>query len=162
MEYLEELIDLRYYDILHKIKCEKDAIVWSGFEKGPDYEQYKKYVQDRIINDPKNHLFFLMDNENVIGYCQFVEQEDGCFEGRGSGILKEYQGCGYAQDMGKLFLEKAKEMGCKFMFSWCSERNKPSVYALLSSGWEKTEEKNIIYMPAFKEEHVFFKWVKEL
>ncbi len=162
MDYLSEMNDLSDFEALLQMKSQKDAIVWSGFEKGPDPETYKQYVLDSIINNPKNHLFILKDEatDEAMGYCQFVEEENGVFEGRGSGILKKFQGCGLAEEMALLFLEKAKEYGCKYMYSWCSEKNLPSINALLSGGWNKTDVCKHYHMNATNEDHLFYKWEK--
>ena len=160
MDYLDEMIDLTDFDALIKIKSQKDSVAWSGFDKGPDPVSYRKYVEDNVINNPKNHLFILKDGKTneAMGYCQFVEEDNGVFEGRGSGILKKFQGCGLAEVMGMLFLEKAREYGCTYMYSWCSENNIPSIKALESAGWSKTETSKLYHMNATNQDHIFYKW----
>lgn len=164
MDYLSEMIDLTDFDALLQMKSQKDSVIWSGFDKGPDPDSYKKYILENVISNPKNHLFILKDGETneAMGYCQFVEEDNDVFEGRGSGILKRFQGCGLAEVMGMLLLEKAKDYGCKYMYSWCSEKNLPSINALVSAGWVKTDITKIYHMKATNEDHVFHKWVKYL
>ena len=156
------MTDLADFDALLQMKSQKDSVIWSGFEKGPDPVSYKTYISENVINNPKNHLFIFKDGDthDAMGYCQFVEEDNGVFEGRGSGILKQYQGCGLAEVMGALFIEKAKEYGCKYMYSWCSEKNIPSINALLSSGWEKTDICKHYHMNATNDNHLFYKWEK--
>ena len=33
MDYLDELKSMDLYDEFYKLKCQKDSILWSGFEK---------------------------------------------------------------------------------------------------------------------------------
>ena len=160
MDYLDEMKDFTDFDALIQIKSQKDSVIWSGFDKGPDPVSFRKYIAENVINNPKNHLFILKDGETneAMGYCQFVEEENGIFEGRGSGILKKFQGCGLADIMGKLLLEKAAEYGCKYMYSWCSENNLPSINSLVSNGWIKTETYKQCHMNAINQDHTFYKW----
>ena len=160
MDYLDELKSMDLYDEFYKLKCQKDSILWSGFEKEPDYEGFKKYVKSNLIDNPKNHLFLLRDGDTheVMGYCQFNEEDNGILEGRGSGLFKKFQGCGLASVMDTLLVEKAKEYGMKYMYSWCSEKNLVSINALIDAGFKRTEVCEDRFMSAFNETHKFYKW----
>lgn len=159
-DYLYELKDLSLYEDFYKLKCQKDSVLWSGFDTKPDMESFKAYVLTNIVENPKNHLFLMRDgNTNeVMGYCQFNEEGNNTCEGRGSGLFKQYQGCGLASSMDTLLVEKAKEYGMKYMYAWCSEKNIVSMNALIDAGFQKTEEKEIRHMSVFGEDHTFYKW----
>lgn len=160
MDYLDELKSMDLYDDFYKLKCQKDSVLWSGFEKEPDYEGFKKYVKSNLIDNPKNHLFLLRDGDTheVMGYCQFNEEGDGVCEGRGSGLFKQYQGCGLASVMDTLLVEKAREYGMKYMHAWCSEKNLVSMRALIDAGFKKTETIETRHMSVFNEDHTFYLW----
>lgn len=159
-DYLEELKDLELYDDFYRLKCQKDAVLWSGFEKEPDKESFKEYVINNLIKNPKNHLFLLRDGNTseVMGYCQFNEEEIGKCEARGSGLFKQFQGCGLASVMDALLVEKAREYGMKYIYGWCSEKNMVSMKAMIDAGYKKTEEMEIRHMSVFNEDHIFYKW----
>lgn len=159
-EYLDEMKSLEDFDAFYKLKCQKDSVLWSGFEKGPEEEPFRQYVQDVLIDNPKNHLFLLKDSktQEVMGYCQFNEEADGIAEGRGSGLFKKYQGCGLASVMDTLLVGKAREYGMKYMYSWCSDKNVVSMNALIDSGFTKTAVFEERYLKVFEESHLFYKW----
>ena len=159
-EYLDEMKSLVDYEEFYKLKCQKDSVIWSGFEKEPDKELFKQYVQTALIDNPKNHLFLLKDTQTgeVMGYCQFNEEGDGIAEGRGSGLFKKFQGCGLASVMDTLLVEKAREYGMKYMYAWCSEKNVVSMNALVDAGFIKTNVIEKRMMDVLGEEHTFYKW----
>ena len=159
-EYLDEIKSLKDFDAFYRLKCQKDSVLWSGFEKEPDETTFRQYVQNVLIDNPNNHLFLLKDSKTneVMGYCQFNEEGGGVAEGRGSGLFKKFQGCGLASVMDTLLVEKAREYGLKYMYAWCSENNKVSMMALIDAGFVKTEITETRFMKVFNEEHTFYKW----
>ncbi len=159
-DYLEELKNLELYEDFYRLKCQKDSVLWSGFDKEPDKELFKEYVVKNLIENPKNHLFLLRDgNTNeVMGYCQFNEEDNGICEGRGIGLFRKFQGCGLASTMNILLVEKAKGYGMKYMYAWCSEKNIVSIRALIDAGFKRTNLTEIRHMSVLKEDHTFYKW----
>ena len=159
-DYLEEMKSLDLYEDFYRLKCQKDSVQWSGFEKEPEKESFKEYIVKNIIDNPKNHLFLMKDGitNDVMGYCQFNEEGNGICEGRGSGLFKRYQGCGLASVLNSLSVGKAREYGMKYMYSWCSEKNTPSIKALIDAGFKKTDIFEIRHMNVVNEDHKFFKW----
>lgn len=163
-DYLEEMKSLKDFDAFFKLKCQKDSVLWSGFSSEPDYDRLKEYVQKSIINNPSNHLFLFKDGRtnDVMGYCQFNKETDEIAEGRGSGLFKQYQGCGLASVMNKLLLEKAKEYGFHYIYGWCSENNEASKKALIDSGHKKTDISVERYISILGESQTFYKWEAHL
>lgn len=159
-DYLDEFKSLDLFDDFYMLKCQKDSVLWSGFDKEPDKVLFRDYVIKNLIENPKNHLFLLRDGSTneVMGYCQFNEEENGICEGRGSGLFKKYQGCGLASDMDILLVEKAREYGMKYMYAWCSERNIVSMRALVDAGFQKTEKTETRHMSVFNEDQTFYMW----
>ena len=159
-DYLDELVDIKDYDYLYKLKCQKDCIIWSGFKKAPDYDNFKKYVQSQLIDNPHNHLFFLRDGKSneIMGYVQYNEDGNGVVEGRGMALFKKYQGCGLASLIDILIVKKAKECGFKYMYGWCSEKNLVSKNALIDAGFRKTTEFETRHISSIDEYHTFYKW----
>ena len=41
-DYLEELKNLELYEDFYRLKCQKDSVLWSGFDKEPDKELFKE------------------------------------------------------------------------------------------------------------------------
>lgn len=160
MDYLYELKSLELFEDFYRLKCQKDSVLWSGFEKEPEKESFREYVVKNLINNPKNHLFLLRDgNTNeVMGYCQFNEEEDETCEARGTGLFRQYQGCGLASLMDILIIEKAREHGMKYIYAWCSDKNTVSMNALIDAGYKKTDVAEVRHMSVFNEDHTFYKW----
>lgn len=159
-DYLEEMTSLKDYDIFYKLKSQKDSVLWSGFDKAPDYENFKQYVQNNLIENEKNHLYFLRDGEtnDIMGYCQYNEDGNGIAEARGTTIFKRYQGCGLASIMNSLLLTKARDNGISYIYAWCSDKNIVSMNALIDAGYTKTDHFEERYMSVIGETHIFYKW----
>lgn len=159
-DYLVELTNLDHFEDFYKLKCQKDSVLWSGFEKEPDKDNFRDYVVSNLINNPKNHVFLMLDgNTNkVMGYCQFNEEENGICEARGCGLFKKFQGCGIATDMDNLLIAKAREYGMTYMYSWCSEKNVTSINSIKEAGYKKTEEKEVRHLSVLNEDQTFYKW----
>ena len=159
-DYLEEMTNMDDYEYLYLLKCQKDAIEWSGFETKPDKEKFRKYIKETVIDNPNNHLFFFRDGSTneVMGYVQYVDEGNGVGEGRGSSLFKRYQGCGLASVLDQLYVEKTKENGIKYLYAWCSEKNVASMNALIDAGFQKTEKYEIRHMSVFNEDHKFYMW----
>lgn len=159
-DYLEEMTSLKDYDSFYKLKCQKDSVQWSGFDKGPDYDKFKQYVLENLIENVNNHLFFLRDGKtsDIMGYCQYNEYGNGIAEARGTTIFKRYQGCGLASIMNGLLLIKARDNGISYIYAWCSDKNSVSMNALIDAGYKKTDVFEERYMSVFEETHKFYKW----
>lgn len=69
-------------------------------------------------------FYYLKDDKHNIpmGYIQFNSDTDTIIEGRGTNILKCYQGCGFLEEMTILMFEEAKKEGFKIMYTYASEK----------------------------------------
>ena len=164
MLYLYKVSKIEDFDFLLELKSQKDAVKWSGFDSAPDPINFKKYFVDRILNDPNAYVYYLVDTDGKepMGYIQFNKDNDTTIEGRGTNILKRYQGCGLLEEMTKLMFEEARKEGFKLMYTYCSDKNIASLYNLKVNGYVQTEEFEMREMKGQSELHKFYKWIKEL
>ena len=166
MFYLKEASSLEEFDAFLELKSQKDAVKWSGFETVPDRDKFFQYYLERVLNNPITHVMFLHDEDEegdpIIGYVQYDDIDNEHVETRGSVILKRYQGTGVYQIMIDLLHDIFREKGVKYIETWASEKNKPSIYNLQIEGYTRLEEYDIRIIPLLGGEHKFYKWVKEL
>lgn len=164
MLYLYRVNCIEDFDFFLNLKSQKDAIKWSGFDSAPDPISFKQYFIDKILNDSNAYVYYLKDDKDDIpmGYIQFNKETDEIVEGRGTNILKPYQGCGLLEEMTQLMFEEARKEGFKYMYTYASEKNQPAIHNLIINGYEKTEIYELRSMMAQEEEHKFYKWVKQL
>ena len=166
MYYLKEATSLDDFDAFLALKSQKDAVKWSGFESAPDPERFRTYFVERVLNNPVTHVMLLHDGdaegEPVVGYVQYDDLDDTHVETRGSVILKRYQGTGANQIMSDLLDEVFRSKGIRFIETWASEKNLPSVYNMQIKGYTRLDEFDIRNLPLVGGEHRFFKWVKQL
>lgn len=164
MLYLYRVSKIEDFDFLLELKSQKDAVKWSGFDTAPDPQEFKRYFIDKILNDPNAYVYYLKDNKHDIpmGYIQFNRETDTIIEGRGTNILKCYQGCGLLGEMTVLMFEEAKKEGFKTMYTYASEKNIAALYNLQENGYIMTEEFELREMKGQEEKQKFYKWIKEL
>jgi hypothetical protein len=165
MYILKEANSLDDFDAFLALKSQKDAIKWSGFETAPDSVKFKQYYIDKILNNPKTHVFFLCDADMegcpVVGYRQYDQVSEEVIEVRGTVIKKNYQGTDALEALNSLLAKHYNEKGYKAFSAWISEKNKASEYNSVRSGWTKTDEYEIRNLPLLGGEHKFYKWIKE-
>lgn len=164
MLYLYRVNSIDDFDFFLKLKSQKDAIKWSGFDSAPDPLAFKRYFIEKILNDKNAYVYYLKDDKDDIpmGYIQFNKDNNEVVEGRGTNILKPYQGCGLLEEMTQLMFEEARKEGFKHMYTYASENNLPAISNLKINGYIKTEEYELREMKALAENHKFYKWIKEL
>lgn len=150
------------FSTYYKLKCQEDAILWSGFKSKPNEQVLYNHFENRILKSDNIIIYYLKDNDSIIGYAQATIINDEEVEFSATNIFGEFQGQGYLQDMTILFLKEMKRKGFKRILGWASERNKPAEFNLKFNKFVKTEEFEIRSMPLLGGEHKFYKWVKEL
>lgn len=154
-----EVGDFQAYYLL---KCQKDAVLWSGFASAPDRDRLYSHFTKNIIGNADIYVFYLLENDDVIGYVQGTRVNADTVEFSATNIFKKYQGLGYMQDMTQYFFDKMKSMGFSSAIGWVSEHNKPAVYNFEFNNFIKTGEFDEREMPLFGEKHRFYKWIKKL
>ena len=64
--------------------------------------------------------------------------------------------------MSLLLLDKARELGMREIYGWCSEKNIVSIISLKEAGYHKTDLYEIRHINQLNEDHKFYKWIHEL
>lgn len=166
MLYIHKVNSIDDFEEFYLLKCQKDAIAWSGFDNAPDKEKLRRYFIDRVLNNPCTHVYFLRDTESpeelCMGYEQFDLTPNAIVEMRGTIIKKKYQGLGYYEDLRRLIEEKIIELNATRIESWCSEQNAASMAGSDELGWYRTDVFKMVSLPLLGGEHKFYKWIKEL
>lgn len=114
--------DLSFFDDFYNLKCDSNAIKWSGFEKAPDYNRLKEHFINLLQTD-KIVLFYLVDDK-VIGYSKIAFNNKGA-ELDGYSVLSEYAGKGYGSQIIKMSVDYLKDNfgQDKKIIAWVSENN---------------------------------------
>lgn len=165
MYYLYEVSSLEDFEPYYLLKCQKDAVKWSGFEKAPDRDVLLKYFNERVLGNPQTHLFYMKDsdeNDAVVGYKQYDDIDDVTVEIRGTVIFKRYQGCGLNDKFSLLLGDHFMDRGIRRLITYISENNKASLLNIKYCGFHKTEEYEDREMRAIGEVQRFYKWELEL
>lgn len=146
----------------YQLKCQDDAVLWSGFNSKPDEQVLYNHFVNKILKSDNTIIYYLKDNNSVVGYVQATIINADEVEFSATNIFSKFQGQGYLQDMTELFLDEMKKKGFVRVIGWASEKNKPAIFNLKINQFHKTEEFESRSMPLLGGEHRFFKWIKEL
>lgn len=161
MELLQAT-DCTQFEDYYKLKCQEDAILWSGFRNAPDKNKLLDHYK-KIISKKSNVLiFYLLDNNKIIGYAQGTILDQNSVEYSATNIFKKFQGQGYLQDLSSLFLSRMKELGFSKITGWASEKNRPAEFNLIFNKFIKTNEFEERELPLLGGKHRFYKWIKQL
>lgn len=161
MEYFKEARP-EDFEAYYGLKCQKDAILWSGFTTPPDKDKLRKHYIANIIDNPDTYLYFLWIDDEIVGSLQGSRIDDITVEIGASNVFKKHQGLGYIQDLSKLFIEKMKDLGYEEAVCWVSDKNKPSEYNNQFNKFTKTDEFEERNLPLLGGIHRFYKWQKSL
>lgn len=152
------------YDIYYKIKCDKDAVGFSGFALPPDYKKFKKVFENILISSDQ-YLYLLEDkdkNNQISATFHFKENDKETVEGLGYNVFPEYRGMKLGWVMMNKINEMCKKMGYKYRLSIVSEKNIASIHNLENSGAYPTGEIEERKLPGFNRTDKYLYYLKEL
>lgn len=150
------------FEAYYELKCQEDAILWSGFNTKPDKEKLQSHYLKNIINNPNIYLFYIWEGDEIVGSLQGSRIKETTVEIGASNVFKKFQGLGYIQDLSKLFLKRMKELGYIEAICWVSDKNKPSEYNIRFNKFTKTDEFEERNLPLLGGIHRFYKWQRTL
>ncbi len=129
------------YDDYYMIRSEKKNLHWTGYEKPPEYEGFKKWYGNRI-NDPNRDIYLLYVDGQCAGslhidfypgYAIIGYNIKEAFEGRGYGTLL----AGKAVEIARQ--EKlAGQRDLKEARAWINAINSASISVVERNGFKKT------------------------
>lgn len=163
MAYLKRVTSVDDFDNYLLIKSDPSAVLWSGFPSAPNPDNLRAYFE-RIVINPDMYIYFLYEenSDDVMGYGQFVKEDDREVSYLGNSILEEYQGKGYGTLVVALLLDEVKKLGVKRISGWLSERNIPSHKSLMKAGYTKTDDFKMVRLEAFDREDRFYFYEQNL
>lgn len=167
MIYLKRIVSATDFEPYYMLKCQEDAVLWSGFMTKPDKDRLYNHFIHNIISDNRILIYYMYDSDNenpqeVIGYGQLTKTDSSGIEFSAANIFKKFQGCMYFQDLSKMIIDEAVKLGYTSIIGWASEKNKPAIINLRINKFKKTDEFEEREMKAFNEIHKFYKWIKEI
>lgn len=149
------------FDTYYRIKCDKKAVEFSGFNSAPDRTKFYEVYQ-RIMSNDKQVLLFFMDTEKDNQICSTFHYEildEERVEGLGYNVFPEYRG----NRLGWVMMHKVntlcKEQGFKYRISYVAESNLPSIKNLEKSGACPTGNVVMKTLAAFDREERFLEYV---
>lgn len=150
------------FGIYYGLKCQDDAVLWSGFLSEPDKEKLYSHFVNNILHSDKILIYYLEDNNCIVGYAQASIIDDNEVEFSATNVFKEYQGQGYLQDITMLLFNELRKIGFKRIIGWASEQNKPAEFNLKINRFIKQDEFDVRNLPLLGGNHKFYKWIKEI
>lgn len=152
------------FEIYYKIKCDKEAVAYSGFATPPDKDKFRQ-VFNRILSDSQQKLYYLCDVENanrVAATFHYKENDVETVEGLGYNVFPEYRGMGLGWLMMKKMNELCASQGYKYRLSRVSENNIASIKNLEKSGAYPTGEYEYRELPACNRKDKYLFYVTDL
>ncbi len=137
---VEQISSMSQFADYFELKCDKTAILWSGFDSAPNVDVMRNYFYT-LINSNKIAFLFRYCNV-VVGYCQISRQED-YIEIDGYSVLSNYSGLGFGKEIIGLFsspenlhsiVKDQKSRGG--VMAWVSENNIASLKCFLNNDFE--------------------------
>ena len=147
-----------------RIKSDEEAVKYSGFKTAPNPIKFRG-VFDKIMEDPKQHLLYLCDKENlgaVASTFHYQENDKETVEGLGYNVFPEYRGLGLGGLMMRLVNKKCASEGFKYRLSIVAESNIPSIKNLEKSGAYPTGKYEMRWLDALGREEKYLYYIKEL
>lgn len=148
------------FDFYYKLKCEKSAIDWGGWEYAPSRKRMLEHFESFLKRNLNEGRLYIIQEEGVsVGYIQYTfygneaEIAIGIAEGnRGKG----YGASGIYQAVNRLWGRYTS------VIAWIREDNIMSQKIFKKNGFVGTSEKRDIYVPNLKKNIWMNKWVKDL
>lgn len=156
MTYLKRVQSMDDFEDYFLLKSDPSAVLWSGFATAPNKDNLRAHFE-KVIHNPDAYLYLMYDESvpTVIGYGQFMVDENKEIEYHGTGVLIQYQGRGFSKMLTSLIMQEAAKIGVRRIIGWISEHNIPSIKSLLANGFHKTTETKVVKLQAFEREDKF-------
>lgn len=153
---------LEDYEFYYKMKCEKSAVYWSGYEDTPDYNRLKEHY-NRLILDRKKEteIYFITDDGCNVGYVQVSNNSED--EGElAVGISEKGRGNGYGTFAIETGLQICQDNNKKVVISYIREDNIASQKMCEKNGMTKTEVYKNGYSAVDKKDVKMYLYKKEI
>ena len=130
------------FEAYYRLKCDPEAIKWSGFASAPDYMRLKAHFKALVCSDKL--VFFLKDNDRIVGYCQ-ISTDGSVAEVDGYSVLSDYTGKGYGTRLLAMVIDELRASPCGRIIARVSERNLASIKCFSRNGF--TVDETVVPQP---------------
>ena len=129
------------YDCFYSIRSEETNLFWTGYEKAPDYHNFKTWFASRI-EDPNRNIFMLHENDSCLGALNIDLYPDHAFIGYS--IKSEAQGKGLASFMvRKVEALLPSNNGIQEIRAWINFQNIASIKVCEKNGFHQSDKTEI-------------------
>lgn len=151
MNYVERIflkkIEKSDYEEYYKIRSEKKNLFWTGYEKAPDFENFKNFFNQRVIDINRN-IYLLYIDEVCVGALHIDYYDD--YATFGYSVKEKYEGKGIghlfnAYTVNIIKMTKIERSNISRIIGWVNCNNKASIKILEKNGFiksDKTEMRN--------------------
>lgn len=130
------------FEAYYRLKCDPEAIKWSGFASAPDYMRLKAHFESLVCSDKL--VFFLKDNDRIVGYCQ-ISTDGSVAEVDGYSVLSDYAGKGYGTRLLAMVIDELRASPCDRIIARVSEKNLASIKCFSRNGF--TVDETVVPQP---------------
>ncbi|MCF8380985.1 MAG: GNAT family N-acetyltransferase [Bacteroidales bacterium] len=150
------------YDDYYSIRSEEKNLFWTGYEKAPHYENFKKWYAERL-SDPARDIYLMYFNEKCVGSLHIDFHDDSIaigysvkesFEGKGFGTLLVKESVRLA----KLSKKQGRKIG--LIRAWINFQNIGSIKVIEKNGFQQSEISEV--RKRFNKEEVYFEYTLKI
>lgn len=120
------------YEDYYRLKCDAEAVRWSGFATAPDYGRLKAHFEGLVGSD--RLVYFLKEDGRTVGYCQ-ISTAGATAEVDGYSVLTECAGRGYGTRLLSMVMDDLRGKGCRRIVARVSENNGASLKCFSRNGF---------------------------
>ncbi|MCK4921648.1 MAG: GNAT family N-acetyltransferase [Bacteroidales bacterium] len=141
-EYLLIKATENNYDDYYKIRSEEKNLYWTGYEKAPQYENFKAWFVDRL-NNPLRDIYLMYINEKCVGSLHIDFYDDNV--AIGYSVMKSYEGKGIGtrlvEEAVKIAkLSKLEGKNILRVKAWINFQNVGSIKVIEKNGFHLTKD----------------------
>jgi len=142
------------YEEYYKMRSEKSNLFWTGYEKAPDFIQFKKWYKNRLSNKNR-HIYLLVCDNKYIGSLNIDFYSKYAYIGYSVKEAYAKQGIGtYIVKNAVNILKKHKEI--TLVKAWINYQNIGSIRVVEKNKFQKTGVIEIRNRFNIEEEYIEF------
>ena len=153
-----KIATIKDYDCFYSIRSEENNLFWTGYDKSPDYSNFKNWYTNRLAERQRD-IYLLWHNNTCLGALNIDTYEDHAFIGYS--IKSEAQGKGLASFMVSQvdsLIKSSKPI--KEIRAWINFQNIASIKVCEKNGYHKSEITET--RKRFGKEELYYLLVKRL
>lgn len=145
------------YDCFYTIRSEEANLFWTGYEKAPNYDNFKKWYIHRLTEQNRD-IYLLWEGSECLGALNIDTYSDHVFIGYA--IKSKAQGKGLATFMVNNVDSLITNKSLKEIKAWINFQNQASIKVCEKNGYQKSSVTEI--RKRFGKEELYYLMVKNI